>query len=452
MRIIITGCGKVGYTLVEQLSQENHELVVIDEDPSTIDMVKEELDVIGIVGNGISCQTLKEAGVAQADLLIAVTGSDEQNLLCCLIAKKTGNCQTIARVRNPVYIDEIEFLKKEFELAMIINPEFEAANEISRIFQFPSAIKIDTFANGHVELLHFKITEDSLLKGKKVTDVRNNISANVLVSAITRGDHLYIPNGDFVFEVNDRVSIVGKRQDAADFFKKLGLMKGRVHSVLIAGGGKISFYLAQSLIRAGIQVTIVEIDNARCEELTELLPQATIICGDATDQRILEEEGLHETEGFVALTGLDEENILISLFAKGISDAKIITKINRINFSEVINQLNLDCIINPRIIMADYIIRQVRSFKNSENSNVEKLYKMENSKAEALEFIIKEDSKVTNVPLQDLKIRKNILICSIYRNGNTIIPTGQDMIMVGDSVVVILADYRISDIKQILED
>ncbi len=452
MRIIIVGCGKVGCTLVDQLSREDHDIVVIDENPSQLDIVNEDLDAMAVVGNGVSYQTLIEAGITETDLLIAVTGSDEQNLLCCLIAKKAGHCQTIARVRNPVYNNEINFLKKEFGLAMIINPEFETAIEMARIFQFPSAIKIDSFANGHVELLHFRITKDSPLNGERMLMIRSKYNNNILVSSVLRGDELMIPNGDFIFRENDTVSIVGMRQDAISFFRKIGMMTNRIHNAMIAGGGKISFYLAKSLLKAGIDVTIIEMDRDRCEKLTELLPKATIICGDATDQRVLEQEGLDKAEGFAALTGLDEENILVSLYTKGASKAKIITKINRINFSSVIHALNLDCVVNPRIIMADHITRYVRSLKNSENSGVENLYRMEDGKAEALEFIIKEKSKITDIPLQELHIKKNTLICSIYRDGRIIIPSGQDTIQVNDAVVVVLADYCVSDIREILED
>lgn len=452
MKIIIVGCGKVGYTLVEQLSKEDHDIMVIDEKQDRIDKVKEDLDVMGIVGNGMSYQVLMDADIINTNLLIAVTGFDEQNLLCCLIAKKTGQCLTIARVRNPIYSKEIEFFKNEFGLAMIINPEYETADEISRIFQFPSVIKIDPLANGNVELLHFRISNQSPLNGEQVTNISAKLNKNILFIAVLRDDKLIIPNGDFIFKENDTVSIIGKRQDAVDFFRKLGLMTNQIKSAMIAGGGKISYYLARNLLRSGIEVTIIELDRARCEQLTELLPKATIICGDATDQGLLDQEGLMKTQGFAVLTGLDEENILVTLYARKNSSAKIITKINRINFTSVINELHLDCVVNPRIIMADHITRYVRSLKTSDESNVENLYTLEDGKTEALEFIIKEPSAITDVPLKDLKIKKNTLICSIYRNGEVIIPSGQDTLQVNDSVVVVLADYRISDIKEILRN
>ena len=452
MDIIIVGCGKVGSTLAEQLSNEDHNVVVIDEKAEKIQHVTDRLDAMGIVGNGINHKTLIEAGITTADLLIAVTGDDEKNLLCCVIAKKTGHCQTIARVRNPVYNEEIEFLKKGFGLAMIINPELTAANEIAWIFQFPSAIRVDSFAKGHVELLHFKVSENSKLLHLKLANLHQTFRTNVLVCTVIRENNVIIPNGDFEFCAGDIVAIAAERRKAVDFFHKIGYVKNRVENAIIAGGGKVSFYLAKSLIQSGIRVTLIEIDPKRCDTLCELLPEATIICGDATDQDLLCEEGLENTQGFAALTGLDEENILLSLYANDVSNAKTVTKINRSSFNPVINELNLGSIIYPRVITADYILKYVRSMNNSKDSNVETLYKLADGKAEALEFLIKENSAVAGIPLQNLHFRKNTLICCIYRNGKVILPGGQDMMLAGDSVLVVISGYRISDIKEILED
>lgn len=452
MDIIIVGCGKVGYTLVEQLSSEDHNIVVIDERAEKVQYITDRLDAMGIVGNGINHKTLLDAGIATANLLIAVTGDDEKNLLCCVIAKKTGHCQTIARIRNHIYNEEIAFLKKEFGLAMIINPELTAAKEIARIFQFPSAIRVDSFAKGHVELLHFKVGKNSPLIRLKLFNLHQTLRSNVLVCTVIRGNDVIIPNGDFEFQENDIVAIASERRNAIDFFHKIGLVKNRVGNAILAGGGKVSFYLAKNLIQSGIRVTIIEIDPARCEVLSELLPEATVICGDATDQDLLLQEGLERAQGFAALTGLDEENILLSLYVNEVSGAKTVTKINRISFNSVINELNLGSIIYPRIITAEYILKYVRSTHNSRGSNVETLYKLAGGKAEALEFIIKKDSAVAGIPLQNLHFRKNTLICCIYRNGKVILPSGQDKIMAGDSVLAVISGYRISDIKEILED
>ena len=453
MNIIIVGCGKVGYTLVEALSNENHNIVVIDTRQEKLDLITDTLDVMGILGNGVSHTVLMQAGIETADLLIAVTGSDEENLLCCVIAKKRGHCQTIARIRNPIYNVEMEFLKKEFGINMIINPELTAANEISKVFQFPSAIRVDTFAKGRVELLHFKIGSNSPLIGLKLSKFHATLHCNnVLVCTITRNDsEVIIPNGDFEFAANDIVTIVAKRRDAIDFFRKIGMEKKRVTNTILAGGGKISYYLAKSLLMSGIKTTIIEINHDRCEFLSEQLPKATIICGDASDKELLSEECLENAGGFAALTDMDEENILLSLYANGISSAKTVTKVNRINFTSVINKLDLGSIIYPRVITAEYIIKYVRSMNNSLNSNVESLYKLEDGKAEVLEFLLKDNSSVCNIPLQELKFRKNTLICCIYRDNQVIVPSGQDCMLPGDSVMVATSGYNVSDIEEILE-
>lgn len=452
MNIIIVGCGKVGYTLVELLSSEDHNLVVIDEKPERVSRITDSMDAMGIVGNGINHQTLLAAGIETADLLIAVTGDDEKNLLCCVIAKKTGRCQTIARVRNPIYNEETEFLKKEFGIAMIINPDLAAATEIAKVFQFPSALRVDTFAKGRVELLHFRIGKDSPLLGIKLYNLNQTLHTSVLVCTAMRGDDVIIPNGNFEFHENDVISIASTRKNAIEFFRKIGTVTHRVANAILAGGGAISYYLAKSLIAFGIHVTIIDIDPARCDYLSEALPDATIICGDATDQNLLSQEGLEHAQGFAALTGLDEENILLSLYANEVSGARTVTKINRLNFTSIINNLNLGSIVYPRVITADYILKHVRSTSYSRNSNVEKLYKLANGRVEALEFIIKEDSAVAGIPLQNLNLRKNTLVCCIYRNNEVIIPTGQDMMLAGDSVLVVIYGYRIYDIQEILED
>lgn len=452
MKIIIVGCGKVGYTLVEQLSGEEHDIVVIDERAEKVNSITEELDAMGIVGNGVSYQTLSEAGIKNADLLIAVTGSDEQNLLCCVIAKKAGHCKTIARVRNPIYNNEIAFLREELGLAMIINPEFTSASEIARIFQFPSAVKIDTFSKGRIELLHFRITKECLLNNYELIHIRNTLKCDVLVCMVTRGDEVIIPKGDFVFQEGDVIAIVATPPKASEFFRKIGIGTNRIHTAMIVGGGTIAYYLARRLLSVGIETKIIDWNPARCEELSELLPKATIICGDGTDQRLLMQEGLESVDGFAALTGLDEENILLSLYAKKVSHAKTVTKINRINFTSVLNDIELDSITYPRLLTADVITKYVRSMNESLHINVENLYKLEDGRAEALEFYIKEASEVTDIPLGKLRIRKNILICCINRRGQIIIPGGQDTLQVGDSVIVVLTHSRLNDIKEILED
>lgn len=452
MQIIIVGCGKVGYTLVEQLSGEEHNIVVIDEVEEKVQTITTELDAMGIVGNGVSFQTLKEAGIQKADLLIAVTGSDEQNLLCCVIAKKTGHCKTIARVRNPIYYRERDFLRKELGLAMMINPELTSAAEIARIFQFPSAMKIDLFARGRIEMLHFRVTKDCLLNDYELIHIRTRLKCDVLICMVTRNDEVLIPRGGFVFREGDMVAVVSTPPKLNDFFRKIGINISSVQSALIVGGGTIGYYLAQRLLSVGIDTKIIEKNLQRCEELSELLPKAQIICGDGTDQNLLEEEGIRDVDGFAALTGLDEENILLSLYAKKVSEAKVVTKVNRTTFNSVIDDLNLDSITYPRLLTADRIVAYARSMNSALNINVENLYKLEEGRAEALEFYISENSAVTGVPLSHLNIKKNILVCCINRQNQIIIPGGQDTIEIGDSVILVLTNFRLHDIRDILED
>ena len=452
MNIIIVGCGKVGSTLVEQLNGENHNIVVIDEREEKVKSITDEMDAMGIVGNGVSYQTLLEANIRRADLLIAVTGSDEQNLLCCVIAKKTGNCKTIARVRNPIYSTETAFLREELGLAMIINPELTAASEIARIFQFPTAVKIDTFSKGRIELLHFRVTKDCLLNNYELIHIRTTLKCDVLVCIVTRGEEVLIPRGDFVFREGDVVAIVSTPPKANDFFRKIGIGTGKVHTAMLVGGGTMAYYLARRLLAVGIETKIVDQNQERCEKLSELLPKATIICGDGTDEKLLLQEGLESVDGFAALTGLDEENILLSLMAKKYSHAKVVTKINRVNFSNVLGDIQLDSTTFPRLLTADVIIKYARSMNESLNSNVENLYKLEEGRVEALEFYIKETSVVTGVPLLKMRLKKDLLLCSITRGNQVIIPSGQDELQVGDSVVVVTTHPRLNDIKDILED
>lgn len=453
MQIIIVGCGKVCYTLVEQLSGEDHNIVVIDEKEERVRAITDELDAMGIIGNGVSYQTLLEAGITKADLLIAVTGSDEQNLLCCVLAKKTGNCKTIARIRTPLYQSESEFLREQLGISMITNPEFASASEIARIFQFPSALKIDTFAKGRIEMLHFRVTEECTLKDQPMTYIRQHLKCNVLVCTVTREDEVFIPRGDFIFHVGDTVAIVSTPSKASEFFKKIGINIGRIRTAMLIGGGKIAYYLAQRLIAVGIETKIIESNEETCKSLSELLPEATIICGDGTNQKLLLQEGIERVQGFAALTGLDEENILLSLFAKKVSGAKVVTKIDRTNFTSVLNDLDMDSISYPRFQTADAIVKYARSMNASLHTNVENLYKLQDGRVEALEFLINEEiPSITGTTLLNMKLRKNILICSIYRRGTVIIPGGQDMLHVGDSVVLVTTNAHLGDIHEIIED
>ncbi len=451
MQIIIVGCGKVGRTLAEQLQEEETDLTLIDISARKINSLTEDVDAMGIVGNGASINTLMEAGIEDADILIAVTESDELNLLCCLIAQKTGHCQTIARVRNPLYSKEINFIKERLGVTMIINPELAAAQEISRLLRFPSAIKIDSFAKGRVELLKFKVLPEFGLDGMSVSQISTKFRSDILICAVESKDQVSIPGGNYVVKNGDFVSILASPINAAFFFNKIGLKTNQVKNTLIVGGGEISYYLSQMLLPMRIKVKIIEKDKDICDQLCDLLPDATIINGDGTDRALLMEEGLAEAESFVTLTNMDEENIFLSLYARTVSKAKQVAKISRLSYEDIIDTLDVGSVIYPKYITADYILQYVRAAQNSIGSNVETLYHILDNKAEALEFAIHENSPVVGIPLAKLNLKKNLLVGCLNRNGVVRIPRGQDSIQVGDTVVIVTTNRGLKDIRDILE-
>lgn len=451
LNIIIVGCGKVGATLIEQLSKEGHDITIIDKNAQKIQAMTDLYDVMGLVGNGASYNVQMEAGIDNTDLIIAVTDSDELNLLCCTVAKRVGDCAAIARVRTPDYSREVGYLREKLGLAMIINPELEAAKEASRILYLPTTLEVNSFAHGQAELIKFKIPENNVLDGITIAHLGKNIDiTNILICAIERDGEVYIPSGDFQMEKDDIISFVASRQNARSFLSDIGFKTNQVKTAMIIGGGKAAYYLAHQLLHMGISVKIIESDRARCEELSILLPKAIIINGDGTDEELLKEEGIEYVESFIPLTGIDEENILLTLHARQVSNAKVITKINRINFKNVISQLDLGSVIYPRYITSEAIIAYVRAKKDSMNSNIETLYHMFDYRAEAIEFRVYQESDVTNVPLADLSLKKNLLISFINRNGSIIIPSGQDCIKIGDTVMIVTTHTGFHDIQDIL--
>ena len=451
MNIIIVGCGKVGQELVEQLNEEGSSITVIDIDEARVNDIASRCDCMGVVGNGATHLTQQEAGIDKAHLLIAVTGSDELNLLCCLVAKMTGNCQTIARIRNPQYATEARYLKDELGLAMVINPEHAAATEIAKVLRFPSAMRIDTFAKGRVELLKFRLPEGSPLVGCAVKEIATKLHCDVLICTVERGEEAYIANGDFVFCEKDIISVIASPRNVNTFFRKIKYKTDSVRDVMIVGGDSIAYYLSEMLHPYGIDIKIIEKKLARCEHLSASLDYVKVINGDAVDQDILLQEGLENADGFVALTDLDEENILLSLFAKKRSDAKIVTKIKRIDFDDVINDLELDTIIYPKNITAEYIARYVRAMKKTIGSNLETLYTLIKGKVEAAEFIIKEGSPVVGIPLAEMKFNTGVLVAAIIRGGKAIIPRGGDAIMAGDAVVIVSNHLAMHDISDVIK-
>ncbi|MBQ6163514.1 MAG: Trk system potassium transporter TrkA [Clostridia bacterium] len=450
MNIIIVGAGKTGATLAEDLSGEGHNVTVIDLDQDRLEQIGAENDILCIPGDGLNNADLSEAGIEEADVFIAVTGSDEQNLLSCLFAGKNQNCATIARVRNPMFIKENAFIRDRIGLSMIINPELAAATEISRLLRFPSAIEINTFAKGRLEQLTFKIPSGSVLDGKNLTYVRTKIEKDLLVCSVERGGEFYIPSGNFELKSGDKVSVVIAPRVAQRFFRHIGIDTHKVPTAMIVGGGMMTHYLADQLLNHNIGVKIIESDRERCEELNEKFPAAIVINGDATDKKLLLEEGVEDVGAFVAISGIDEENILLSLFVKEVSDAKTVTKVNRIAFNSVIAKLDLDSVIYPRSITAEYILQFVRAKQNAVGSNVENLYKLVEDKVEALEFKIREDAPIIGVPLSRMRLKDNVLICGISRARKIIIPGGSDTIQAGDSVIVVTSHKHLNDVSDIL--
>lgn len=451
MNIIIIGCSKVGLTLAEQLRQEDHAITLIDLDQERLEAAVSAMDVQAVYGNGTSLQTLTEAGIQDTELLIAVTDHDELNMLSCLIGRKAGQCQTIARVRNPSYYQDIGYIKEELGLAMVINPEMAAAQDIFRLLQIPAALDVDTFDKGKVNMIRFKLDEKSPLCGKNMMTINNMLGGNMLVCIRQRGGEIVIPNGATDLQAGDVISVVIPMTEIGTVLHRLRQQQRPIRSVMIAGGGNISLYLASLLGKAGIHVKIIESSQARCEELADRLPKAKIIHGESIDKLLLQEEGLREAEAFICLTGLDEENIMLALYAEKISHAKVVTKIGRIDFAEVVSDLPLGSVIYPKNITAETIVRYVRAMENASGNNVETLYRIMDGKVEAMEFVVRPGAvDIIGVPLSKLSLKKNLLVCSINRRGKIITPTGQDTIQVGDIVVVVTTHKGIRDLGDIV--
>ena len=451
LHIIIVGCGKVGHTLTEQLVREGHDVTIVDVSERVIRDTTEVYDVMGIRGNGASLSVLMEAGLREADLVIAVTGSDELNLLCCTIAKKAGGeLAAIARVRNPDYAEELPYLRQQLGLSMIINPELEAAREIARLLSRPQALTVSAFAKGHAELVRFKIPSGNVLCGRSIMQLDNLFRFGYLVCAVERDGSVSIPSGSFVLHEGDDITILASSHDVHCIFDSIGMRGQAVKSCMIIGGGKSSYYLAKQLLEQKLEVKIIESNRQRCEELSTLLPEALVICGDGGDEELLKEEGIGSAEAFVPLTGLDEENILLTLYAKRIPGLKTITKINRITFNDVIDGLELGSVVYPKYITSEAIIAYVRARQNSIGSNVETLYHMFDNRVEAIEFHVKKDAPVCGVPLMQLRKKDHLLIACINRGGRIIFPRGQDAIMEGDSVIIVTTHTGFGDISDIL--
>ena len=451
MNIIVVGCGKIGTTILSSLVAEGHNVVALDSNPNTINEITNLYDAIGICGNGNDCDTLSEAGVEKAELFVAVTGSDEFNMLSCFLAKRMGAKHTIARIRNPEYNDQnLGFIKKQLGLSMAINPDLLAAQELFNILKLPSAAKIETFSRRDFEMIELKLRQESVLDGVSLIELRKKYDVKLLVCVVQRDNEVFIPDGSFVLKSGDKIGITATTSEILRFLKMLGVMQKQARNIMILGGSRTAYYLSKMLMGIGNTVKIVEKDHKRCLELSETLPNAVIINGDGAGQELLNEEGLSSMDAFISLTGMDEENILISFYAAAQNVPKVISKVNRDEFMYLAEKIGLDCTISPKNIISDILVRYARALENSLGSNVETLYQIMDGKAEALEFNIVADSAVTEIPLKDMKLKPNTIIAGIMRGRKIIIPSGDDIILPEDKVVIITSGYKLNDISDIL--
>ena len=452
MKIIIAGAGKVGRSVAELLAQEGHDITIIDHDPDTIQNVSNDLDVICVEGSATNPETLREAGAAHADLLLAATEMDETNMICGISARKLGTSHVIARVRDPEYLHQTEFLREALGLSVIVNPEYECAKEISRTLRFPGAVRVDAFSKGSVEIVEHRIPAGGKLEGVALKELVQRFGAKVLVGVVERGGEGLIPNGNFVLKAGDRLSVTGDTRELRRFFAAIGEYKRPVRRVMVVGGGRVAVYLTRMLQESGLHVTVVERDRERCEALCDLIPEAHVVCGDATRSDVLQEDGIATTDAFVAVTGDDEDNIITALYAKNRGVDKVIVKVNRDYLSEIIENVGLSSVVSPKDIVAQQLARYVRAMSNSMGGSMETLYRLADGKVEALEFKVSEDSACANIPLKDLKLKPNILISAIIRGSKSIIPDGSSRIQPGDHAVIVAPAGKIGNMDAILED
>ncbi|MBR0086183.1 MAG: Trk system potassium transporter TrkA [Lachnospiraceae bacterium] len=451
MDIIIVGCGKVGTALAKQLRKENHNITIVDTDRSSVEALINTLDVQAVYGNGTTYRVLKRAGVDTADLLIAVTGYDERNMLSCLVARKASRCQVIARVRDPEYNEDTDFLKDELGLSMVINPEMAAAANIFRLLQIPSALDVDYFEKSQVSMLCFRVESDSPLNGHNMFEIGSMMKSNMLVCIRERDGEAEIPSGNTTLLAGDKISVMIPMNRMRDVLQKLKLRQKPVRNCLIGGGSATAQYLTGMLLHEGVQVKIIDRDRVKCDELSDKFPDAEIVCGDCTDKQLLAEEGLDRTDAFVCLTSLDEVNIMLSLYASSVSKAKIVSKISRTDFEEVVDRLNIGSVIYPKNITAESIVQYVRALENAQGNNAETLYQLADGKVEAMEFEVHKREGITGIPLMDMRLKKGLLIASITRKGRHITPSGQDTLEEGDTIILLTTNPGIRDLANIID-
>ena len=452
MNIIIIGCGKIGLALAEQLNNEGHRIRLVDKNESVLQNAASKLDVMGICGNGAMVGVLSEAGIEACDVLIAVTGSDEVNMLCCLLAKRVRDLHTIARIRNPEYEDEIRYLQEQIGISMVINPERMVAHEILHLLRFPSATEVETFGKGMVDMIHIKLNGNSPLCGIRLRDLGKTIPAPVLISVIERDNDVIIPSGNTVLMENDEISFISRPSDAVKFCRLCKLEYNASRSAFIVGGGRIAYYIGRynKNSRTKCQFKLIENNQERATTFAETFDDITVICADGSNKQLLIEEGIENTDAFVAITGFDEQNVMMSLMVDKLSDARIITKVNRLDPEDVENVLPMSSIVSPKTVTADEVVRYVHALESSKDSEFESLYKLAGGRAEAMEFTVNIDPSIVNIPFNTLSLKPNVLVAAIIRGSNIISPGGSDCMKPGDSVVIITTLRGVNDLQDIM--
>ena len=452
MKIIIFGCGKIGETIISSLSGEGHDIVVMDKDSRVVEEISTLYDVMGCCGTGVDSDAMNEAGVDDAELFIAVTGSDELNMLACFLARKMGAKHTIARIRTPEYNDQsLGFMKQHLDLSLTLNPDLLSAQEIYNVMRFPSAVKVETFSGRNLEIVELILKEDSPFAGMKLIDLRKKHTENFLVCLVVRDDEVFIPDGNFELRVGDRIGVTAPHSEIQKLLKNMGMPQKMPKNAMILGASKTSYYLSKMLVAAGVHVKVVDMDRDACEAFSNRVPQATLIVGDGMKPEVLLEEGIESADVFIGLTGSDEVNVLSAYFATQQKVPTVISKVNRPELTQTAEKLGLECIVSPQNAVSNILSRYARALHNSIGSNVETLYKLVEGKAEVLEFNVRPDFKYNDIPLREMKLKSNVLIAGIVRGRKPIIPSGNDMILPGDRVVVIAAGHTLCDLSDIVE-
>ena len=449
MKIVIIGLGTMGRTILKSLSGEDHTVTIIDEDKNKVESLIERYDVFGVVGNGACMDIQIEANVSQADLAIVLTGSDELNILACLVAKKLGVKNTVARVRNPDYREQIVEMRDYLGISMIINPERETANEIFGLISLPSVAQIERFAKGKVSLVEVVAEPGCSLIGETLISLGKKLSTRVLICAVVRGEEVIIPSGHFTIQEGDKIHFTAVARTLGDFLAEANLVKSRLRNIMIAGGGRIGFYLADELSKKKYSVKLIENDAKNAEELADFLPRVTVINGNGTQHDLLLEEGIDAMDAFVALTDIDEENMIVSMFANKMKVKKVITQIKSDELYGMLGELGIHNNVSPQNIVASRIISYIRALANTRGSNVLTLYRLVNGQVEALEFAAKTQEKYMDTPLKDLKLKQNCLIGCIIRKNEVIIPSGNSQIKLGDNVIVVTTHKNFDDLDDV---